>query len=164
VLARRGFNPPGGVFPVSAAILEQIDEYSRILEDYSERLLPVIEWEPTDKGNVRALNDTSDFYRFFDATPQAEFIYACVRRTIEKDLPNEANFLRHYDLFRNMINRVVDMPDATIDLLFCFLHQNEGHLSRRARENEFEALSDEEAKRVEAIYDAEFALPEKSNL
>ena len=86
VLAQRGFNPPGVVFPVSAAILEQIDEYGRILEGYSERLLPVIEWEPTDKGNVRILNDTGDFYRFFDATPHAEFIYACVRKTIEKDL------------------------------------------------------------------------------
>lgn len=161
VLAQRGFNPPGVVFPVSAAILEQIDEYRHILEDYSERLLPVIEWEPTDKGNVRVLNDTGDFYRFFDATPQAEFIYACVRKTIEKDLPNEADFLRRYDLFRNMINGVVDMPDATIDLLFRFLHQNEGRLSKRARENEFEALSDEEAKRVEAIYGAEFGPPPK---
>jgi len=156
VLAQRGFNPPGIVFPVSAAILEQIDEYRRVLEDYSERLLPVIDWEPTDEGNIRVLNDTCDFYRFFDATPQAEFIYACVRKTIEKDLPNEADFLRRYDLFRNRINRVVDMPDATIDLLFRFLHQNKGHLSNRARANKFEALSDEETKRIEAIYDEEF--------
>jgi len=159
VLAQRGFNPPGVVFPVSAAILEQIDEYGRVLKDYSERLLPVIDWEPTDEGNVRVLNDTGDFYRFFDATSHAEFIYACVRRTIEKDLPNEADFLRRYDLFRNMINRVVDMPDATIDLLFRFLHQNEGRLSNRARAREFEALSDEEAKRIEAIYSEEFGPP-----
>jgi hypothetical protein len=159
VLAQRGFNPPGVVFPVSAAILEQIDEYRSILEDYSKRLLPVIDWEPTDEGNVRVLNDTGDFYRFFDATPHAEFIYACVRKTIEKDLPKKADFLRRYDLFRNMINGIVDMPDATIDLLFRFLHQNEGRLSNRARANEFEEFSDEEAKRVEVIYDREFGPP-----
>jgi Fic family protein len=65
VLARRGFNPPGIHFPVSAAILQQIDEYRGVLESYSRRLLPLIRWEPTPDGNVRVLNDTADFYRFF---------------------------------------------------------------------------------------------------
>ncbi len=44
VLARRGFNPPGIHFPVSAAFLERIDEYRESLESYSRRLLPVVEW------------------------------------------------------------------------------------------------------------------------
>ncbi|WP_312037353.1 Fic family protein [Mesorhizobium caraganae] len=70
VLAMHGFNPP---VPVSAAILDQIDEYRRVLESYSKRLLPLVEWEPTPQFNVRVLNDTGDFYRFFDATPHAEF-------------------------------------------------------------------------------------------
>jgi Fic family protein len=50
VLAERGFNPPGMVFPVSAAILDRIVDYRKILESYSARLLPLIEWEPTAKG------------------------------------------------------------------------------------------------------------------
>ncbi len=37
---------------------------------------------------IRRLNDTGDFYRYFDATAHAEFLYACVRKTIEEDLPN----------------------------------------------------------------------------
>src|SRR5271157_4030024 len=69
VLAQRGFNPAGVVFPVSAAILARIDEYRATLEGYSRRLLPLIEWQPTPDGNVQVLNDTVDFYRFFDATP-----------------------------------------------------------------------------------------------
>jgi hypothetical protein len=83
VLAQRGFNPAGVVFPVSAAILERIDGYRTVLEDYSQRLLPVIDWEPTEDGNLRVLNDTGDFYQFFDATPHAEFLYSCVRKTVE---------------------------------------------------------------------------------
>jgi hypothetical protein len=35
VLAERGFNPPGMVFPVSAAILDRINDYRKILESYS---------------------------------------------------------------------------------------------------------------------------------
>ena len=38
-LTRRGFNPPGIVFPVSVTILERVDDYRFALEDYSQRLL-----------------------------------------------------------------------------------------------------------------------------
>lgn len=152
VLAQPGFNPPGVVFPVSAAILEQIDEYRRVLEEYSLRLQPVIDWEPTDDFNVRVLNDTGDFYRFFDATPHAEFLYACVRKTIEGDLPHETDFLRRYDHFRARVGAIVDMPERSIDLLFRFLQQNGGQLSNRAREREFAALTAGEAETIEQLY------------
>lgn len=159
VLAQRGFNPPGVVFPVSAAILEQIEEYRRVLESYAQRLLPLIEWEVTPEFNVRVLNDTGDFYRFFDATPHAEFLFACVRKTIEDDLLTEADFLRRHDHFRNRAAMVVDMPERTLDLLFRFLHQNGGRLSQRARSFEFEGLSDAEAEHMERIYREEFGPP-----
>lgn len=152
VLSMRGFNPPGVVFPVSAAILEQIDDYRAVLESYSAPLLPLIDWEATDKFNVRALNDTADFYRYFDATPHAEFLYSCVKQTIEQDLPQEVAFLERYDQFRSQVEAIVDMPDSLIDLLFRFLQQNNRGLSRRARTKEFAALSDAEAVRIEAIY------------
>jgi hypothetical protein len=47
---------------------------------------------------------------------------------------------------------MVDMPDRLLDLLYRFLRQNGGKLSKRARENEFAALTDDEAVRIEAIY------------
>ncbi len=156
VLARRGFNPPGVQFPVSAAILDGIDGYRRVLESYSARLLPVIAWETTAKGNVRVLNDTADFYRFFDATPHAEFLYACVRKTIEEELPNEAAFLRNVDQFRAGVAAMVDMPERTFNTLFGFLRQNGGRLSKRARENEFAALSTDEMAKIEDLYAASF--------
>lgn len=160
VLTQRGFNPPGVVFPVSAAILERIDEYRTVLESYSKRLLPLIEWEPTEKFNVRILNDTGDFYRFFDATPHAEFLYACVEKTVEHDLPAQTEFLRRYDKFKQDIENFIDMPDGTLDLLFRFLHQNSGRLSGRAREKEFRELTDQESERVERIYQENFMVEE----
>jgi hypothetical protein len=156
VLARRGFNPPGVHFPVSAAILDRIDEYRQVLETYSARLLPLIQWEPTEKGNVDVLNDTGDFYRFFDATPHAEFLYACVRQTIEDDLPNEARFLTTFDQFRAGIENMIDMPERTLNTLFGFLRQNGGRLSKRARDNEFAKLTPDEISRIEELYGALF--------
>ncbi|WP_027528489.1 Fic family protein [Bradyrhizobium sp. Ec3.3] len=152
VLARRGFNPAGVHFPVSSAILDRIAEYKNVLESYSGRLLSCIRWEPTPGGNVRVLNDTADFYRFFDATPHAEFLYACVRQTIERDLPNETSVLLGFDTFRAGIENMIDMPERTLNNLFAFLGQNQGKLSKRARENEFAALTEDEVSKIEQLY------------
>jgi Fic family protein len=152
VLAERGFNPPGLVFPVSSVILRLIDDYRQVLESVSRPLVPLIEWHPTDKRNVQVLNDTGDLYRFFDATPHAEFLYRCVKTTIEEDLPREAAFLQAYDRFAERALEVVEMPNNTLDLLFRFLRQNGGTFSKRAREREFAKLTDEEAEELEQIY------------
>ncbi|MGM0569014.1 MAG: Fic family protein [Elusimicrobiota bacterium] len=152
VLAKNGFSPPGMVFPISATILEKIENYREILQSYSKRLLEVIDWKSTDKGNVKVLNETDDFYRFFDCTLHVEFLYECVKETIDKVLPREINFLKNYDRFYEQINRIVDMPDSTINLLFHFLNQNNGELSKRAREKEFSKLKAKEVNMIEDIY------------
>ncbi|SDQ15781.1 Fic family protein [Pseudovibrio sp. Tun.PSC04-5.I4] len=156
VLAQRGFNPPGVVFPVSAVILERIDTYRQVLEDYSARLLDKIDWQPTDNGNLTATNETADFYRFFDATAHAEFLYSCVKRTVEHDLPEEAWFLLNHDHFQRELSHVVDMPARLTDLLFRFLNQNNGKLSHRAKSKEFAALTDVEMLQIEKIYEQYF--------
>ena len=57
-----------------------------------------------------------------------------------------------YDRFKAQVKRMVDMPDRVLDLLYRFLRQNAGKLSKRAREREFAALTDDEAARIERIY------------
>ena len=101
---------------------------------------------------MEVLNDTGDFYRYFDATPHAEFLYACVAKTIEEDLPNETDYLRRYDNFRAGIEAMIDMPDQTIDLLFRMLRQNGGKLSQRAQQYEFAQLILDEVRQAEEIY------------
>jgi hypothetical protein len=153
VMARAGFNPPGVIFQISAAILREIDEYRRVLESYSSVLLPLIDWRATDQGNVEVLNETADYYRYFDATAHAEFLYGCVRATVERDLPHEVAYLEAYDRFIGSVQEVVDMPASTADLLHRFLRQNAGRLSARARAREFAALTEAEVARVETIFE-----------
>lgn len=152
VLSRRGFHPKGIVFPVSSAILDRIEDYREVLESYSERLLPVIEWEPTQSMNLKVKNDTADWYRYFDATPHVEFLFACVEQTIAKDLPAETDFLKRYDRFAEGINQIVDMPVNLINLLFNFLKQHEGVLSKRALKGEFAELTTAEVNSIQALY------------
>lgn len=51
-LAEKNFVSKGLVFPVSAIILERIEEYRKVLEHYSRPRLDLIEWRPTEKNNV----------------------------------------------------------------------------------------------------------------
>ncbi|SFT60192.1 hypothetical protein [Mesorhizobium sp. YR577] len=134
-------------------ILDRIDDYRRTLESYSQRLLPLIRWTPTEHGNVEVLNETADFYRFFDATPHAEFLFSCVARTVDVDLPAETAFLAGYDTFKKQVSALIDMPDRVTDLLFRFLRQNNGMLSKRAREREFVGLTNDEADEIQSIYE-----------
>ncbi len=152
VLAAAGYSPPGLVFPISAAILRRIDEYRTVLGSYSAGLLPLIEWRATADSNLDVLNDTADYYRYFDATAHAEFLYSCVEQTVEKDLPQEVRFLEAFDTFSSAVKEIVEMPDRHVERLRGFLAQGRGHLSTRAREKEFRALTDEETTRVEALY------------
>ena len=153
VLARAGFSPPGLVFPVSAAILRRVEDYRRLLESYSQPLLPLIDWRPTPEGNLEVLNDTVEFYRYFDATRHAEFLYECVQQTVQHDLVEEVAFLRAYDAFVTGVDVLVDMPQAKVELLWRFLHQNQGKLSHRARTIEFFAFTDAEVLRIEQLYE-----------
>jgi Fic family protein len=157
VLAMGGYNPPGIVFPVSAAIYREIPRYTAVLESYSKALLEFIEWEPTPKGNVRVLNNTADYYRYFDATVHAEFLYQCVEQTVDQDLPQELAYLEAYDRFSAGIQAMVDMPDRKVNLLHRFLNQGKGQLSKRARMNEFAAFTDDETTAIEQLYREAFA-------
>jgi len=156
LLARADYNPPGIVFPISSAILRRIDAYKSVLGDFSKPLLRFIEWLPTTDNNVDVTSETADYYRFFDATGPAEFLLACVEQTITHDLPDETTFLQRYDHFASSVQRMLEMPDRTVNLLHRFLQQNGGTLSRRAREREFERLSDSEVEQIEHLYATQF--------
>ncbi len=62
-----------------------------------------------------------DFYRYFDATKQAEFLYDCVHDTIQNIIPEEINYLIQYDEFKRYLDDEFEMPDHTVALLVKFL-------------------------------------------
>ena len=151
VLAERKFTPPGMVFPVSSVMLDRIDDYRSTLQGHSGPLMPFIEWRPTPERNVEVLNDTADLYRYYDCTEEAEFLYSCVRRTVDEDLPREIEYLRRHDEAIRRIMDVVEMPDRTAEDLVRFIRLNKGTLSQKRRKGEFQKLRDDEVTLIEGI-------------
>lgn len=152
MLAKKKFTDQGITFPVSSSILDHINDYQQVLESYSKPLSDFIEWVETKDHNVLVTNETKDFYRFFDATRQAEFLFDCVEDTIRNIVPREIEYLANYDAFKHYLEEEFEMPDNLVSTLTRFLEQNQGALSRRAREKEFSMLSEEEAGQIEAAY------------
>lgn len=151
VLAERKFSPPGMVFPVSSVMQDRIDDYRSVLQSHSGPLLPFIHWRALPNGNVEVTNDTADLYRYLDCTNEAEFLYECVQRTVEHDLPREIDYLRRHDQALQQIMNTVEMPDRLARNLIAVIRQNDGKLSRKRRERDFAKLTEEEIKVIERV-------------
>lgn len=152
ILAKLNITHQGVIFPISASILDKIEEYRIVLESYSHPILEMIEWETTPDHNVEVLNETIDFYRYFDATKQAEFLFDCVLDTIQRIIPEEVSYIYKYDEFKRFLDNNYEMPDKLVSMLVRFLEQNNGTLSQRAKSKEFSLLNEGEVKEIEKIY------------
>jgi hypothetical protein len=151
VLAERKFTPSGMVFPVSSVMLDRIEDYQNVLQSHTGPLMGFVEWRSTVNRNIEVKNETVDLYRYYDCTDVAEFLYACVKRTVEEDLPREIVYLQRYDEAIRRIMNFVEMPDRLAGDFIMFVRQNEGTLPKSRRKREFEALTDSELSDLEAI-------------
>lgn len=158
VLSQTGYTEQGIIFPVSASMLTHIKDYVKSLESYSQSILHFIDWKPSEVNNVEVLNDTIDYYRYFDATAQAEFLFYCVNDTLVNVIPNEVEYLKKFDAFKRFIDNRYEMPDNMISLLVGFLEQGNGTLSVRTRKKEFSALTQKEVEEIETRFKEIFDL------
>ena len=148
VLAKTGFSPEGIIFPVSASIIRNMGAYDAALEKFSKPLLALINWRLNEKQELIVEGDTADHYRYFDATPQAEYLYDRVAETIHKDLAEELDFLGVYDRAYRAAREVVDMPNKKLSLFVHLCMQNNGRLAKNRRKA-FAELTDKEIKTME---------------
>jgi hypothetical protein len=150
ILARSGFTPQGFIFPVSAAMLNNMTAYEAALESFSKPLLPLIDYTLDEDGRMQVNNQTAVHYRYPDMTRIAEALFGFIRTTIEKELVEELDFLKNYDAARRAIQEIVDMPDNRIDLFIRFCLQNNGVIPSKKRKSHFSELKDQEVQKMQA--------------
>ncbi len=158
ILSQTGYTEQGIIFPVSASILKHIKDYAKTLESYSHPILNFIDWKPSENNNVEILNDTIDYYRYFDATAQAEFLFYCVNDTLVNVIPNEVEYLMKFDEFKSFLDNKYEMPDNMVSLLVGFLEQGNGTLSVRSLKKEFSTLTQKEVEEIETTFKEFFDL------
>ncbi len=149
ILFLRASIPKGLMFPVSAAILKNLELYEHSLEAFSNPLMRLVDYDLDDLGQMTVHGETRRQYMYIDMTFQAEAMYDFVKLTIENELVDELEFLVNYDRTKQAIQAVVDMPDRLIDLFIQLCLQQNGRLSARKRESHFEFLTDDELAAME---------------
>lgn len=154
ILARRGFTPPGMIFPVSAAMMNRPQDYDDSLEAFSRQLMRLVDYVLDEEGQLTVRNDTAVWYRFTDFTAQAEALFRFLSHTIDSELAPELAFLARFDRAKSAIQDIVDMPDRKIDLFVRLCRQNGGRLSRGKRASQFAMLSDAEVAAMEQALDS----------
>lgn len=150
ILARAGFTPAELIFPVSAVLLKRSADYDGMLETFSRRLMPRLDYEMDEQGEVLVKNDSVDYYRYVDFTPIVEVFQRIIQETIETEWKVELEYLREYDVIRNGMKDIVDLPEKKANQFIMFVLQNGGRLAARRREL-FRELTDEEIARLEAV-------------
>jgi hypothetical protein len=150
ILARRGFTPEGLIFPVSAAMLNNLDAYDTALESFSKPLIPLIDYALDEDGQMTVKNQTARYYRYPDMTLITEALFGFIETTIEKELVEELDFLKNYDVTKRAIQEIIDMPDQRIDLFIRFCMQNNGVISPKKRKSHFSKLTDDEIQKMQA--------------
>jgi Fic family protein len=148
-LAKLQFAPQGVLFPVSAAMLRAPKAYDAALNAFSRNIIPLIKYEMDDQQRLTVLSSTDKLYRYYDATPQTEYLYEAVAETIRKDLREEIEFLEVFDKAMAAVKMIVDMPNARASLLTRLVLQNQGTLSAKKR-RQFPELLDEEIIAIES--------------
>ncbi len=151
VLAEREFTPPQMVFPVSSVMLNRIDDYGATLRAHSGPLMRFIAWRALPSGNVEVTNDTSDLYRYYDCTNEAEFLYDCILQTIEFDLPREIDYLKRHDIVVKQIINAFEMPERTAEDVVMLIRRNGGVFPKKHRKKELAKLTESEVATLEAI-------------
>ena len=149
VLSSNGFTPKGIVLPVSAVILANLEEYVHTLERFSKPLQARTTYNPEVPETPATGNDAL-YFRYFDATDQASFLYRSLERTIEEDLEKEISYLLGFDAAYAELQGDLDWPAHSLDLFIRLVHQNGGQLSKTKRQTHFSWMTDEEVKRSEA--------------
>lgn len=148
VLANAGFTPRGIILPVSAVILTNLDDYITVLEAFSKPLRAMTNYNP-DIPDIPATGNDAVYFRYFDSTHQAEFLYRSLARTVEEDLEREINYLLGFDRAYTALNGLLDWPEHSLELFIRLVQQNKGTLSRTKRDSHFQWMTDEEIRMAE---------------
>ena len=155
LLAAAGFTPRGIVLPVSAVILANLDDYIAVLEQFSRPLLALTDYDP-EMPAIPAKGNDAVYYRYFDATEQAEFLCRALLRTVQEDLVQEIDFIIGFDRARQGLNALLDWPAHAMDLFVKCVRQHGGHLSNAKRNSHFSWMMEQEVAAAEAIVSEAF--------
>ena len=158
MLIRDGFVGKDVIIPVSAHMVNNMQEYDAVLEAFSKPLMKRIQFTKDEKGElvITNLEEVKTYFMYPDLTLQVAFLAKAIQETIRQDLSEELLFLERYDEFKKELMLFIDMPDKRANEIIVFIHQNKGLFPKR-RKKYFSEITDAEFEEIERIYQSVFS-------
>lgn len=67
------------LFPISAAILQNMRAYDAVLENFSKPLMEqVTQYQLFDDGSLAVDQKTKSYYQYIDFTSMTEYLFVCI--------------------------------------------------------------------------------------
>lgn len=150
ILSRLGFTPTDFVFPVSAVMYQNAQQYQDALNLFSEPLLQLVDYSLDHEGFMTVKGDTIDYYRYFDATGMVENLFSFIENTIDSEYLTELDFLKKFAQAQGEIENIVDglsQRDAQVFVKNC--KENGYKISKTKQEKFFTMLTPDEIRQME---------------
>lgn len=155
ILSAKKFSQENIVFPVSAVLYKNSKLYDSMLESFSKKLLPLVDYQLADDGSMTVMNDTADFYRFINFTSIVEKFFDVVEETL--NMVPELDYMIAWERAREQMRDIVDMPEKKVMLFIKFTEQNNG-VFPKSRRDSFSELTDNEIAELAQIVNKEIIL------
>ncbi|RRU17803.1 Fic family protein [Stenotrophomonas sp. 278] len=135
-LCRAGALKNGLILPISVAMKKHEAEYLDALQAFSRPMREKwdVRWIDGEQFEYQYLGDRHyDAYRYWDATPAAEFCMKMAELALDEELRNETEFLLRYDLAHRAVDDAYDLVNSDLAVLLIGAFQNNGVVSKRRR-------------------------------
>lgn len=152
-LCRAGALREGLILPVSVAMKKHEAEYLAALQAFSRpaRERWSVRWLHEDQPEFTYQGDSSHaFYRYWDATACVEFGLSMAREALDVELKQETQYLLHYDAILRRINEQFDLRGSDLSTLVMACIDQQGHLSKRRRDQFRDRVPQEAFAAIEA--------------
>lgn len=141
------------LLPLSVAMKRHEADYLTALEAFSRPVRQV--WDVTFLADNEFLFDfksTPHVYAHWDGEAAARFVTTCAEQALAQSLIEETSFIQAYDRAFERIDRAVNLPNRTVNLMIQWIRQNGGHMpARRRSAPELVGLHPEQIDHIVAI-------------
>ncbi len=113
-LAYDGYVDRRLVLPFSAAMLNDMATYDRVLESFANIVMQRVQYDLDEEGQLTITNakETSGLWRYPDYTLHVEYVLDMIESTVVQDLPNEIGLLQRWDVARNAVSVMSNIAEG----------------------------------------------------
>ncbi|MFT6993203.1 MAG: hypothetical protein ACJASL_005205 [Paraglaciecola sp.] len=150
------------IVPISAAILNNMSDYDRVLETISKPVMAILQYEYLDdEKTIRIDNDIRHMYQFPDLTDHLIFLHKMMNTAFNDELVNEIFYVITFDQLKRTINDLFDVGEKQLSLLVNILLENGGKFSIRKRKYAEKFFSLSEIESMEEVASHAVGIMEK---